>query len=209
MPRSPKLSAGYFAAPEMDPIDLWIGSEGTLGIVTEATLQLLGARPPMCLAFVPFGNRRRGAGRSSRELRRTAHATWAAADPRGIDVSAIEHMDARCLQLLREDGADRANGVTWLDGTAIALLVTLELPAGDDIRRRLRRYRPRAQRRTRPTPQSSASAGCSMRRASWTTSRSPFPATARGGAAPGAQRSRSGRGEPAGRTRETIDRCTD
>ena len=39
-------------------------------------------------------------------------------------------MDARCLALLREDGADRANGVAIPDGTAIALLVTLELPPG-------------------------------------------------------------------------------
>ena len=39
-------------------------------------------------------------------------------------------MDARCLALLREDGADRQYGVPIPDGTAMALLVTLELPAG-------------------------------------------------------------------------------
>jgi D-lactate dehydrogenase (cytochrome) len=127
MPRSPKLSAGYFAAPEMDPIDLWIGSEGTLGIITEVTLKILHTRPPMCLAFVPFSDR--GAALEFvGELRRTAQATWATRDPLGIDVSAIEHMDGRCLQLLREDGADRANGVAWGDSAAMALLVTLELP---------------------------------------------------------------------------------
>src|SRR6185436_951751 len=41
MPALPKLSAGYFAAPEMDLIDLFIGSEGTLGVVTAATLRVL------------------------------------------------------------------------------------------------------------------------------------------------------------------------
>jgi len=128
MPRSPKLSAGYFAAPEMDPIDLWIGSEGTLGIITEVTLKILQTRPPMCLAFVPFSNRA-AALEFVGELRRTAQTTWATRDPLGIDVSAIEHMDKRCLQLLREDGADRANGVAWSDSTEIALLVTLELPS--------------------------------------------------------------------------------
>jgi D-lactate dehydrogenase (cytochrome) len=46
-----------------------------------------------------------------------------------MDVSAIEHMDARCLALLREDGADRANGVAIPDAATIALLITLELPA--------------------------------------------------------------------------------
>src|SRR5439155_23831931 len=54
---------------------------------------------------------------------------WRTKEPRGIDVSAIEHMDARCLALLREDGVDRLHSVSVPAGTAIALLVTLELPA--------------------------------------------------------------------------------
>ena len=52
-----------------------------------------------------------------------------------MDVSAIEHMDARCLALLREDGADRANGVTIPGSAVMALLVTLELPAEVDAAR--------------------------------------------------------------------------
>src|SRR6185295_7980665 len=51
-------------------------------------------------------------------------------DRQALDVSAIEHIDARCLALLREDGADRRTGVAWPDGTAMALIVTVELPAG-------------------------------------------------------------------------------
>jgi D-lactate dehydrogenase (cytochrome) len=39
-------------------------------------------------------------------------------------------MDARCLELLREDGVDRQYGVTIPPATEMALLVTLELPAG-------------------------------------------------------------------------------
>ena len=45
MPKVAKLSAGYFAAPGMDLIDLFIGSEGTLGIVTAVTLRVLAVRP--------------------------------------------------------------------------------------------------------------------------------------------------------------------
>ncbi|MFI5179743.1 MAG: FAD-binding oxidoreductase, partial [Vicinamibacterales bacterium] len=127
MPRVPKVSAGYFAAPGMDLIDLFIGSEGTLGVITEATLRVLPRRPGMCLAFVPFDDRDAALG-FARSLRDTARETWRSGDPHGLDVSAIEHMDARCLALLREDGADRANGVTIPHGTAIALLVTLEVP---------------------------------------------------------------------------------
>ena len=43
LPRTTKLSAGYPLAPGMDLVDLIIGSEGTLGVVTEAELQLLPA----------------------------------------------------------------------------------------------------------------------------------------------------------------------
>ena len=128
MPRVPKSSAGYFAAPGMDLIDLFIGSEGTLGVITEVTLRVLPARPAMCLAFVPFADRDAALAFVTM-LREAARDTWRTRDPRGLDVSAIEHMDARCLALLREDGVDRANGVTIPDEAAIALLVTLELPA--------------------------------------------------------------------------------
>jgi D-lactate dehydrogenase (cytochrome) len=125
MPHVPKVSAGYFARPGMDLIDLFIGSEGTLGVVTDVTLRVLPARPAFCLAWVPFAERA-AALRFVRRMRETARETWRCSDPRGIDVSAIEDLDARCLSLLREDG--RLRGVNAPEGTAIALLVTLELP---------------------------------------------------------------------------------
>lgn len=126
MPQVPKLSAGYFAAPGMDLIDLFIGSEGTLGVVTAVTFRVLPARPTMCLALVPFAERDAALGFVTR-LRDAARHTWRSGDPHGLDVAAIEHMDARCLDVLRDDAADRASGVTIPAGTAIALLVTLEL----------------------------------------------------------------------------------
>jgi len=129
LPEVPKVSAGYFAAPGMDLIDLFIGSEGTLGVITEATLRVVPTRPALCLAFVPFVNRRTALGVVSR-LREAARETWRSRDPRGLDVSAIEHMDGRSLALLREDGADRRCGVTIRPDAVIALLISLELPPG-------------------------------------------------------------------------------
>lgn len=128
MPNLPKLSAGYFAAPGMDLIDLFIGSEGTLGVVTQATLRVLSERPAACLVFAPFHQRQAALGFVQR-LRDEARRTWETNDPAGLDVSAIEHMDARCLALLREDGADRLYGVRIPEGTDTALLIALELPS--------------------------------------------------------------------------------
>ena len=128
MPTVDKLSAGYYAEPGMDLIDLFVGSEGTLGVITETTLRIIPVRPAFCLAFVTF-ERRPAALEFVRRLRDAARTTWARADPRGIDVSAIEHMDARSLQLLREDGLDRQHAVSLPDDTALAVLVTLDLPA--------------------------------------------------------------------------------
>jgi D-lactate dehydrogenase (cytochrome) len=127
MPQTPKLSAGYFAEPGMDLVDLFVGSEGTLGIVTAATLRVLPVRPATCLAFVPFALRA-GALAFVRQVRGLARDTWRTRDPNGIDVAAIEHMDGRCLELLREDGIDRQHGVTIPPSSEMALLVTLELP---------------------------------------------------------------------------------
>jgi len=128
MPLVPKCSAGYFAAPGMDLIDLFIGSEGTLGVVADVTLRVVAPRPEWCLAFVPFGNRQAGLTFAC-ALRDASRATWRSRDPLGLDVSAIEHMDGRCLEIAREDGVDRRTGVKWPDRTAIALLITLELPS--------------------------------------------------------------------------------
>jgi D-lactate dehydrogenase (cytochrome) len=128
-PQVPKCAAGYFAASRMDLVDLFIGSEGTLGVITAVTLRVLPARPAQCLAFVPLPDSA-AALTFVRRLRDAARETWRTQDPGGLDISAIEHMDARCLALLREDGVDRLQGVPIPDAAVIALLVTIELPAG-------------------------------------------------------------------------------
>jgi FAD/FMN-containing dehydrogenase len=48
-----KCTAGYLLHPGMDWLDLFIGSEGTLGVITEATLRLIPA-PKHVLAGVVF-----------------------------------------------------------------------------------------------------------------------------------------------------------
>jgi D-lactate dehydrogenase (cytochrome) len=53
MPRTRKHAAGYYVAPEMDLLDLFIGSEGTLGVVVEIEMALL-PKPEALLSGVVF-----------------------------------------------------------------------------------------------------------------------------------------------------------
>jgi FAD/FMN-containing dehydrogenase len=56
LPCTSKHSAGYRLAPGMDAIDLFIGSEGTLGVVTEAELNLLPAPGDIMAGVIFFPN---------------------------------------------------------------------------------------------------------------------------------------------------------
>lgn len=53
MPQTRKHASGYYVAPEMDVIDLFIGSEGTLGVVVEAEVDLL-PKPEGLLSGIVF-----------------------------------------------------------------------------------------------------------------------------------------------------------
>jgi D-lactate dehydrogenase (cytochrome) len=117
MPDVVKRSAGYHAEPDMDAIDLFVGSEGTLGVITTVTFGALAPVPTTALALVPC--------RSEQDA--LALVTDLRRDPA---VAAIEHMDRRCLDILHEDGSDRQNDVAFPSETALALLVQLELPPG-------------------------------------------------------------------------------
>lgn len=129
IPAVPKCSAGYFAAPDMDLIDLFVGSEGTLGVISDATLRVLPAPPAVAMALVPVTSEPVAVALVA-ELRRSSEKTWRERDPRGIDVAAIEHVDRRCLEILREDGADRSLDITIPPDAELMLIVQLELPAG-------------------------------------------------------------------------------
>jgi D-lactate dehydrogenase (cytochrome) len=129
MPDVPKRSAGYFAEPEMDLIDLFIGSEGTLGVVVEAVLRLIEPIPTTCLALVPIASEATALDLVG-QLRQASIETRRSGDRHGLDVSAIEFLDRRCLEMLREDGADRRCDVSVPSWADIALLVQIEMAPG-------------------------------------------------------------------------------
>ncbi len=56
LPRTTKNSAGYRLRPGMDWIDLFAGAEGTLGVVTEAEVQLLPLPGELLSGVIFFGS---------------------------------------------------------------------------------------------------------------------------------------------------------
>src|SRR6185369_6496766 len=127
---------GYRGGAGMDLIDLFIGSEGTLGVVTEARLRL-APRPSWLAVLIPVAGDAEAIS-LTRELRdeavRTRRAATDSADRTqcGADVAAIEYMDARSLEILREDGIAERAGVPLPSGARALLLVQLELPPSYD-----------------------------------------------------------------------------
>ena len=87
-PASTKNTAGYFLPADADFLDLFIGSEGTLGIVTEAELTLLAAPKQLCSGVVFF---------ASDDAALAAVDAW-----RGVSgLRMLEYLDAASLALLR------------------------------------------------------------------------------------------------------------
>ena len=82
----------------------------TLGVITEATLQVVSPRPAICVALLPCLNEAQ-ALTLTRSLREISLKTRQTRDQRRLDVSAIEYMDARSVEILREDGSDKRNSM--------------------------------------------------------------------------------------------------
>ena len=127
MPDVPKRSAGYCSAPRMDLIDLFIGSEGTLGVIVDAVLRTAPVPAATCRALVPVAGEAAAIALAG-ELRDAARATWASHDRRGIDLAAIEHIDERSIAVIREDAIDRKLDITIPAAAGALLLIEIELP---------------------------------------------------------------------------------
>jgi D-lactate dehydrogenase (cytochrome) len=104
MPATRKHAAGYFVAPGMDLIDLFIGSEGTLGVVTEVEVSLL-PQPEGVLAGVVFFKTEEQLLAFVREARERSLKSRAAEGSEGagrLDARALEYFDGEALNFLRE-----------------------------------------------------------------------------------------------------------
>jgi D-lactate dehydrogenase (cytochrome) len=123
MPEVRKHAAGYYVAPGMDVIDLFIGSEGTLGVIVEIEVRLL-PRPEKLLSGVVFFDDETSLLSFVRDVRRQSlrtraeqvranqtivfpgrgddesEADWPTAI--GIDARALEYFDSSSLGFLRQ-----------------------------------------------------------------------------------------------------------
>ncbi len=127
MPDVPKLSAGYYARHDMDLVDLFVGSEGTLGVIVEATLRVM-ALPRKCAALVTCASDAQAVALTA-ALREQAALAWRGDGP--LDVAAVEFMDTRALALVPDEAFARARVARPAEG-AVLVLVQIEVPGDDD-----------------------------------------------------------------------------
>jgi D-lactate dehydrogenase (cytochrome) len=126
MPHVRKHASGYFVAPNMDAVDLFIGSEGTIGVIVEAEVRLLPKPEGLLsgvvffddeanlLSFVGEARERSLANRDSsptvREGRNPTPGSpagqpgWGGAVREGayLDARALEYFDFESLRFLRQ-----------------------------------------------------------------------------------------------------------
>ena len=124
LPLVAKISAGYYAAPEMDLIDLFLGSEGTLGIITDVVVRVVTPAPRTSLLFVPFSDEA-AALKLAAALRLDAQRAWRG-DGASPDINAIEYLDADSLALLREEDPIAVTGVALPANARAALIIQRE-----------------------------------------------------------------------------------
>ena len=83
-----KSAAGYYIKDNMDMIDLFIGSEGTLGLITEISLSL-GREPDRVMSFFSFFPDEKAALKFVK-------------DAKACNTLSLEYMDENSLNLLRQ-----------------------------------------------------------------------------------------------------------
>jgi D-lactate dehydrogenase (cytochrome) len=112
MPEVRKHASGYYVAPEMDVLDLFIGSEGTLGVIIEIEVKLM-PKPEGFLSGVVFFTTEADLLSFVAEARRRSLANRVSsphvskgvppANPTDqLDARALEYFDSESLGFLRQ-----------------------------------------------------------------------------------------------------------
>ncbi len=112
-----KNASGYYCKENMDAIDLFIGSEGTLGIITKAELNVL-TLPDSLLSCVAFFNDEKNALTFIQTARNLSYQTRKEKKRNSIDARALEYFDENSLFFLKDDYPqipDDAKAAVWFE----------------------------------------------------------------------------------------------
>lgn len=95
-----KHSAGYYTAPGMSALDLFIGSEGTLGVITEIEMDLI-PKPHGFFSGIIFFDQEEDAWRFADQVKEHSLKNRASRVESQLDASAVEYFDSQSLIILR------------------------------------------------------------------------------------------------------------
>lgn len=100
--RSPNIkhSAGYYVAPGMSALDLFIGSEGTLGVFTEIEVELL-PKPYGFFSGIVFFDKEEDAWQLVDMIREESLKNRTSQEKDLIDAGVMEYFDSYALDILR------------------------------------------------------------------------------------------------------------
>jgi D-lactate dehydrogenase (cytochrome) len=127
LPAMKKISAGYFSSDPLDLVDLFVGAEGTLGLISAVTLSVVPC-PASVIAGWVFLEDPQLALLLAAALRDAARKAREGDDRNGPDVRSIEWLDGPSLDLLRGAGEDRRRRLRIPSEANAALLFEMELP---------------------------------------------------------------------------------
>ena len=112
-----KNAAGYFCKENMDAIDLFIGSEGTLGIITKIKLNLL-LPPENTISCILFFDDENTAINFLEEARDLSFKSRKSKNDISINALAIEFFDEKALKFLTKDFStipENAKATVWFE----------------------------------------------------------------------------------------------
>ncbi|MDQ3179229.1 MAG: FAD-binding oxidoreductase, partial [Acidobacteriota bacterium] len=100
-PNTRKNTSGYFSAKNLDAIDLFIGSEGTLGVITEIELKLL-PKPKGFLSGIVFFKDEKDLLNFVNKAREISFETRQSKVSNTIDATVLEYFDENSLKFIEE-----------------------------------------------------------------------------------------------------------
>lgn len=112
-----KNASGFYCKKDMDAINLFIGSEGTLGVITKIKVRLV-PYPADILSSVVFFNDEKNAFSFVKKARAISYDTRIKKDPDSIDALALEFFDENSLNFLKDDNSripNNAKAAVWFE----------------------------------------------------------------------------------------------